>query len=65
MNAFRLSVMSLVITCSAYGLHAAELDLVRGVAAQPLKAQVKRVVDALSYLGEPLTGEQQAQFDAA
>ncbi|HRX80193.1 MAG TPA: CehA/McbA family metallohydrolase [Pirellulaceae bacterium] len=65
MNAFRLSAMSLVITCAAYGVHAAELDLVRGVAAQPLKAQVKRVVDALSYLGEPLTGEQQAQFDAA
>ena len=65
MNAFRLSLISIVVSYGISSVHAAELELVRGVAAQPLKAQVKRVVEALSYLGEPLTAEQQTQFDTA
>jgi hypothetical protein len=42
-----------------------DLPIVRGVAAQPLKAQVKRVADALDFLGEPLTKEQQSALDKA
>src|SRR5687767_551982 len=42
-----------------------ELPIVRGVELQPLKAQVKRVAEALAYLGEPLTREHQAALDKA
>ncbi|MBM4005098.1 MAG: hypothetical protein FJ295_17720 [Planctomycetes bacterium] len=46
-------------------LRAESLPLVDGVEAQPLKAQVRRVVDALDFLGEPLTGEQKSQLQQA
>ncbi|MCA9118880.1 MAG: CehA/McbA family metallohydrolase [Planctomycetales bacterium] len=36
-----------------------------GVEAQPLKAQAKRIVETLDYLGEPLTNEQQKQLGEA
>src|SRR5207247_8529127 len=42
-----------------------DLPIVRGVEAQPLKAQVQRVAQALELLGEPLTEEQQAALDRA
>jgi hypothetical protein len=42
-----------------------DLPIVRGVDAQPLKAQVQRVAQALELLGEPLTQEQQAALDRA
>src|SRR6266850_3285498 len=42
-----------------------DLPIVRGVEAQPLKAQVKRVADALELLGEPLTKDQQTALDKA
>ncbi len=41
------------------------LPVVAGVEAQPLKAQVERVVQALDFLGQPLTDEQTAELDAA
>ena len=44
---------------------AGELPLVVGVEAQPLKAQAKRVGEALAILGEPFSGEQQAAIDKA
>src|SRR5690349_7711977 len=50
-----------LLTC----LRADDLPLVRGVEAQPLKAQVKRVAQALEFLGEPLTKEQGAALDKA
>ena len=65
MNAFRFTLMSLIASFVISGVRAAELETVQGVASQPLKAQVKRVVEALSYLGEPLTAQQQTQLDAA
>lgn len=46
-------------------LNAGELELVQGVAAQPLKAQAKRIAGALEFLGEPLTDAQQEQLAAA
>lgn len=42
-----------------------ELPLVPGVAAQPLKAQAKRVATALEFLGEPLTAAQQQALATA
>src|SRR5207253_1289205 len=42
-----------------------ELPIVVGVEAQPLKAQVQRVVQALQVLGEPLTKDEQAALDKA
>ncbi len=46
-------------------LLADDLPLVRGIEAQPLKAQAKRVAEALAYLGEPLSKEQLADLDKA
>ncbi len=42
-----------------------ELPMVEGVEAQPLKAQVKRVAEALKFVGQPLTKDQQAALDEA
>src|SRR5262249_4260687 len=42
-----------------------DLPIVGGVEAQPLKAQIKRVAEALELLGEPLTKSQQAALDKA
>jgi len=41
------------------------LPLVGGVEWQPLKAQVRRVVQTLEMLGTPLRAQQKEQFDAA
>lgn len=46
-------------------LSAADLPLVGDVEAQPFKAQVRRVVEALEFLGEPLPAAQRTAFDAA
>ena len=43
----------------------AELPLVTTVEFQPLAAQVKRVVEALDYLGAPLAPEERRTLDAA
>jgi hypothetical protein len=45
--------------------HGADLPLVADVPAQPLKAQVRRVVDALQFLGEPLPQERRTSLDKA
>jgi hypothetical protein len=44
---------------------AESLPLVGGVEPQPLKAQVRRIMAALDFLGEPMTAEQTEQLDAA
>lgn len=43
----------------------AELPIVKEVEAQPLKAQVRRVLAALDFLGEPLGDTAKKQLDAA
>jgi hypothetical protein len=57
----------LLIATPLFSLAAAadELPIVRGVEAQPLKMQAKRVAEALAYLGEPLTKDQQTDLDKA
>lgn len=57
-------VFGLLLTPFATAADAA-LPLVAGVEAQPLKANVKRVAEALDYLGQPLSAEQRKQLDAA
>jgi hypothetical protein len=42
-----------------------DLPLVPGVPAQPLKAQVERVMQALETVGEPLSGDRQADLKKA
>jgi hypothetical protein len=42
-----------------------ELEIVTNVDLQPVKAQAGRIVDALAFLGEPLTKEERARLDKA
>jgi len=63
----RLVLMTLWLVstfCSAVVV-ADDLPLVRGIESQPLKAQAKRVAEALDYLGEPLSKEQMAELERA
>ncbi len=46
-------------------LAADPLPVISDVAAQPLKAQVKRLTESLEFLGQPLTKEQQESLSAA
>jgi hypothetical protein len=57
-----IAVLLLFLAPYAFG---EELPIVRGVEAQPLKSQVKRVAEALELLGEPLTTAQQMALDKA
>jgi len=54
-----------ILSLTSSLVFAAQLPQVEGVAAQPLKAQVKRLAEALKYLGQPLTREQQRALDNA
>ena len=57
-----------VIACVAFLNRAGrgeELPVVHGVEFQPLSAQVKRVVEALTMLGEPLASEEAARLERA
>ena len=53
----RFAIASTLLAAALPVLRAAPLPIVQGVEAQPLAAQVTRLADALSYLGEPLPGE--------
>lgn len=56
----------LVGVCLLPGCLAADdFPVVAAVEAQPLKAQVRRVVEAMDYLGFPLAAEERAKLDAA
>jgi hypothetical protein len=60
----RVCLASFVVAVAAYA-NADELPIIRGVEAQPLKAQVRRVAEALDYLGEPLTADERRALDKA
>src|SRR5258705_12520093 len=65
-----LSGAGMVFACAFLSSHpctlgAAPLPIVKGVEAQPLAAQVTRVIEALAYLGEPLPAEELAALNAA
>ena len=57
--------VSLLIAIVATSEFASSQDLVTDVEAQPLKAQVRRVVQALDYLGVPLTQSQSESLQSA
>src|ERR1051325_1055469 len=46
-------------------LHAAALPVVKGVEWQPLSAQVKRLIEAIDFLGSPLSADERKAIDAA
>lgn len=58
----RLVAAALLIT-SIVGVRAETLDIVGDVAIQPLAAQAKRVVQALDYLGSPISDEDRARIE--
>lgn len=58
-------LLAIALGCWAISAPADDLPIVRGVEAQPLKAQAKRVAEALDSLGEPLSKEQAAALDKA
>ena len=55
----------LVILSSAHAAAQRDLPLVTGVEPQPLAAQVKRLVEALDYLGSPLSSAERQALEAA
>lgn len=55
----------LVVFASFHNCCAAELPVVASVQAQPLKAQTRRVLSALEFLGEPLTGAPRSALEKA
>ena len=54
-----------VLLTSVTGVFGASLPLVTGVELQPLAAQVKRVTEALEYLGAPLSEKELQSLQAA
>ncbi|MDG2409248.1 MAG: CehA/McbA family metallohydrolase [Pirellulales bacterium] len=53
------------ITCLAVPPAAGDVPLIEGVAPQPLGAQAARVAEALRFLGQPLTDNQQQSLNNA
>ena len=58
----RLLFAASLVLCTTLAA-ADELPLIKGVEAQPLKAQARRVAEALDYLGEPLTAAEKAALE--
>lgn len=67
MAKFTQTVLLVIYTCGlSPALQAADaLPLVKGVEAQPLKAQVQRLAQSLRFLGQPLTKPQQEALRVA
>src|SRR6187401_1762338 len=59
------AVVLCLISTSIAAAADAKLPLVAGAEAQPVKANAKRVAEALDYLGQPLSAEQRKELDAA
>lgn len=64
-TSFPFLLVSCLIFCPVNAALAADLDPIVEVEAQPLKAQVKRVAQALDFLGQPLSPSQQQQLKRA
>ena len=63
---FPLAVVSFaLLSCLALQAFAEPLPIVTEVEAQPLKAQAKRIAQALEFLGAPLTKQQQQALTKA
>ena len=57
MKQFRLLCLMVFCFTSAPDLRAEQIPVITHVAAQPLGAQVMRVVEAMEFLGQPLSDE--------
>jgi len=57
-------LLTVLLACHAEA-QSSGLALVKNVEFQPLSAQVKRVVEALDYLGAPLSSDEKKSLDAA
>ena len=65
-RSYRVSgLLALSLLCVCQISAAQELPTLYGVEAQPLKSQAKRVAQALEFLGQPLTADEQARLDKA
>ena len=62
---FRLFLCLIAVTCVCGSGVAEDLEVVPNVEPQPLSSQVKRVVDALGFLGQPLPNQVRTQLEAA
>jgi hypothetical protein len=60
-----LLAVLLLALCSTTIRAADALPLNTDVEAQPLKSQVKRIVEALEFVGQPLSAEEQQKLEAA
>src|SRR5262245_33350672 len=60
----RLGLVIVLLSLTPWAA-AEELPLIKGVEAQPLKAQVRRLAEALDYLGEPLSATEKAAVEKA
>ena len=66
MNRLYQSIFFLVVITYLSTLPAAgDVPLIEGVSPQPLGAQAARVAEALRFLGQPLTADQQQSLDIA
>ena len=63
-NIIRLSILALLSACSTT-LRSQEIAIVDEVEAQPLKSQVRRVIEALEFLGQPLPEKSRTSLGAA
>ncbi len=61
----RRPLVMLIFLASCSPLYAEPLPIVRDVEAQPLKAGIRRVADALNFLGQPFDAAQQAALRQA
>ena len=60
-----LVLTAVLVLLGGVASHAADLEPILEVEPQPLKAQTRRVVQALEFLGQPLTPGQQTEFKDA
>src|SRR5262249_38941780 len=61
----KLITLPLVLTLSATLLRAQEISKVEKIEAQPLIAQVKRLIEAMDYLGAPIDGADKQTLQTA
>ncbi len=60
-----LPILCLAGVSCAHAADRAPLAVVTGVEAQPLAAQVRRLIEALEYLGAPLSAEERSALEEA
>jgi hypothetical protein len=59
------TAFALALSASTFVACADDLPIIDGVEIQPLAAQARRIVDAIEFLGAPLSAEERARLDAA